>query len=178
MNPPTDFNFDWINDQLAIGGRWPVEAVEELVRRERVRAIVDLRIEEQDDEALLRRHGIELLHLPTQDTFAISMDMLDQGVGWVRERLDRGERVLIHCQAGVGRSVLLAMCSLVAGGADPLPALAQIKAARAVVGPSPAQLERYRVWLEHYRARAGRQFEIPSLEALGRVANPPFDYNR
>jgi protein-tyrosine phosphatase len=170
MNPPMDFSFDWVNDQLAIGGRWPDDAVEELARREGIRAIVDLRAEDRDDEALLRRYGIDFLHLPTLDTAAISTQMLDQGVRWVRERLDRGDRVFIHCQHGVGRSALLALCTLVAGGSEPMAALDRIKAARPVVSPSPAQLEAYRSWLERYRAQSGRHFEIPSANALARVA--------
>jgi protein-tyrosine phosphatase len=177
MNPPTDFNFDWINDQLAVGGSWPSEAIEHLVR-ERICAIVDLRVEDCDDEALLQRHGVALLHLPTQDGQAISMDMIDDGVTWVRERLDRGDRVLIHCQAGVGRSALLALCTEVAGGAEPLQALERLKAARPVIAPSPAQLEAYRLWLEQYRARTERQFDIPSLDALGHIAYATLDYNR
>jgi len=171
-------NFHWVDAQLAVGGSWPIEAVELLARRERIRAIVDLRAEDCDDEGTLRRYGIELLHLPTTDGEAISLAMIDEGVSWVRERLDRGDRLLIHCQAGVGRSALLAMCIQVAGGAEPLEALVRIKAARRVVGPSPAQLEMYRVWVEKYGARVERQLEIPSLEALGRVAYPADDYSR
>jgi protein-tyrosine phosphatase len=170
MNPPTDLNFDWVNDRLAIGGRWPLDAVDELVRRERIRAIVDLRAEDRDDEALLRRHGIEFLHLPTEDGSAISREMLDEGVGWVCQRLDRGDPVLIHCQAGVGRSALLALCTLVAGGSEPLAALERIKAARPVVSPSPPQLEAFRSWLERYQAQSGRHFEIPSTDVLARAA--------
>jgi predicted protein tyrosine phosphatase len=177
MNPPADFNFDWVNDQLAVGGSWPSGAIEHLARRERICAIVDLRVEDCDDEALLQQHGVALLHLPTQDGHAISMEMINEGVSWVRERLDRGNRVLIHCQAGVGRSALLALCIEVAGGAEPLEALERLKAARPVVAPSPAQLEAYRAWLEQYRARTGKQFDIPVLDALRHIAYPSVDYS-
>jgi protein-tyrosine phosphatase len=173
-----DLNLDWIDERLAIGGRWPIAAVEELAWGERIRAIVDLRIEECDDQALLRRYEIEFLHLPTPDGSAISSEMLDQGVGWVRERLDRGDRVLIHCMAGVGRSPQLALCILVAGGSEPLQALRRIKLARKVISPTPAQLEGYRTWLERYRAEGERRFEIPSLEELGSVAYPAEFYSR
>ena len=38
-------NFDWIDDRLAVGGRFPMEAAEQLARREGIGAVVDLRLE-------------------------------------------------------------------------------------------------------------------------------------
>ncbi|MGZ6079086.1 MAG: protein phosphatase, partial [Myxococcaceae bacterium] len=63
-------NFDWIDERLAVGGRFPMEAAEQLARREGIGAIVDLRVESRDDEAMLRAHGLEFLHLPTEDCCA------------------------------------------------------------------------------------------------------------
>ena len=52
--------------------------------------------------------------------------MIDEGVQWVRSRLGAGRRVLIHCEHGIGRSALLALCVLVAGGIEPLDAMNRI----------------------------------------------------
>jgi hypothetical protein len=108
---------------------------------------VDLRVEARDDEATLQVHGLEFLHLPTADCCAIAPRMIDDGVEWVRARLDGGTRVLIHCECGVGRSALLALCTLVAGGTEPLDAMNRLKAARPVVSPAPEQLEAFRTWV-------------------------------
>ena len=164
------FNFDWIDDRLAVGGSFPMEAAEQLARQEGVRAVVDLRIERCDDEALLRVHGLELLHLPTQDCCAIAPRMIDDGVAWVRGRLDAGTRVLIHCQNGIGRSALLALCTLVGGGSAPLEAMNRLKASRPVASPSAEQIEAFRSWVGRWKQRTGARWEVPSFDALAWVA--------
>jgi protein-tyrosine phosphatase len=163
-------NFDWIDERLAVGGSFPMDAAEQLARRERIGAIVDLRVEACDDEATLRVHGLEFLHLPTADCCAIAPRMIDDGVEWVRARLDGGTRVLIHCEHGIGRSALLALCTLVAGGAEPLDAMNRLKAARPVVSPAAEQLEAFRAWVGRRRYPTGARFEVPSFEALAWVA--------
>ena len=84
----TTFNFDWIDERLAVGGSFPMEAAEQLARREAIGAVVDLRIERCDDEAVLRISGLEFLHLPTEDCCAIAPRMIDDGVAWVRGHMD------------------------------------------------------------------------------------------
>ena len=96
--------------------------------------------------------------------------MIDDGVAWVRGRLDAGTRVLIHCEHGIGRSALLALCTLVAGGTDPLDAMNRLKTARPVASPAAEQLEAFRSWVERFRQRTGARVEVPSFEALAWVA--------
>jgi predicted protein tyrosine phosphatase len=167
---PSPLNFDWIDERLAVGGRFPMEAAEQLARREGIGAIVDLRVESRDDEAMLRVHGLQFLHLPTEDCCAIAPQMIDDGVEWVRARLDGGIRVLVHCEHGIGRSALLALCTLVAAGTGPLDAMHRLKAARPVVSPAPEQLEAFRTWVGRHRQRTGAGIEVPSFDALARVA--------
>src|SRR5262249_29571800 len=163
-------NFDWIDGRLAVGGCFPMEAAEQLAKREGFGAIVDLRVETRDDEETLQVHGLEFLHLPTQDCCAIAPRMIDDGVEWVRARLERGTRVLIHCEHGVGRSALLALCTLVAGGLQPLDAMNRLKTARPVASPAPEQLEAFRTWVGRWREGPGAARERRSLEALAWVA--------
>jgi predicted protein tyrosine phosphatase len=164
------FNFDWIDERLAVGGRFPMDAAEQLARRDGIGAIVDLRVENCDDEAALRVHGLDFLHLPTEDCCAITPRMIDDGVEWVRTRLDAGTRVLIHCEHGIGRSALLALCVLVAGGTPPLDAMNRLKTARPVVAPGAEQLDAFRIWVGRWRKRTGARIEVPSFDALAWVA--------
>jgi hypothetical protein len=159
-----------VTAQLAVGGRFPLEAAGHLSRELGVRHVVDLRVEECDDELVLRRHGIELLHLPTRDACGVSIAMLDDGVAWVSEKLDRGLNVYIHCEHGVGRSALLAVCVLVARGDTALRALARAKGARREISPSPDQLQAFRAWLAARRARTGEDLAIPGVEDLAWLA--------
>jgi protein-tyrosine phosphatase len=155
---------------LAVGARFPPEAAPGLAAVHGIARVVDVRQEACDDEALLRGHGIRLLHLPTEDTCAISQERLRAGVAFVSEGLERGEAVLIHCQYGIGRSALLALCVLVARGDAPLRALARAKQARRVVSPSPSQLEALRVFAEELKAERGAPWEVPSFRQLAVVA--------
>ena len=144
---------DWLTDDLAVGGRFPVERAEHLADALGVRAVVDMRAECCDDMNILSAAGLRFLHLPTPDHHASSPQMLDQGVEFARSHLARNERVLIHCEHGIGRSALLALCVLVDGGMEPIEALRLAKHRRGVISPSPAQYEGWSAWL----ARRGRR---------------------
>lgn len=163
-------DLDWVTPLLALGGSYSIAAAEHLALALHVRHVVDLRVEACDDEQVLRVHGMRLLHLPTQDTCAVSQERLRHGVAFASEGLDRGERVLVHCQYGIGRSALLALCVLVARGEAPLPALERLKAARPVISPSPEQLEALIAFSARVRAERGARWPLPSLEDLGAVA--------
>jgi predicted protein tyrosine phosphatase len=167
---PVRLNSDWIAENLAIGGCFPVEAAENLARQLGIRRVVDLRAEACDEELALRRHGIAFLHLPTEDQCAIAPELLRAGVAWVGAALDRGYRVLIHCQHGIGRSALLALCVLVSRGATPTGALQQAKRARRVVSPSPEQLQAFIAFSREVQQTAEARWQVPTFEALAAVA--------
>ena len=79
----------------------------------------------------------------------------------MREHVDRGEKVLIHCQHGIGRSPLLALCVLVDHGLEPLDALTLAKDRRAAVSPSRSQYEGWANWLR----RRGK--DAPDYHSFG-----------
>jgi predicted protein tyrosine phosphatase len=164
------FDLHFVTPGLAVGACFPAEGAARLAKDHGISRVVDVRIESCDDEAVLRVHGIRLLHLPTHDTRAISQDRLSRGVAFVSDGLDRGERVLVHCQYGIGRSALLACCVLVARGSPPLSALEAAKRARPVVSPSPEQLEALREFSARVRSAHGASWTVPSVEALGAIA--------
>jgi protein-tyrosine phosphatase len=159
-----------VTPDLAVGGRFPIEAAEHLARRLSIRHIVDVRQEARDDERVLREHGISLLHLPTEDLCAISHPMIDEGVRWVCDHLSRGRKVYIHCEHGIGRSALLALCVLVDIGHAPLDALTRAKGARPRLSPSPEQLETFRAWVEERRVARALPWSTPSFEEMADIA--------
>lgn len=83
--------------------------------------------------AAVERLGMHWWHLPIRD-----VDVPDQrfAAAWplasadIHVRLDRGERVLIHCRGGLGRTGLVAGVVLVERGAQPAQAIAQVRTAR------------------------------------------------
>jgi predicted protein tyrosine phosphatase len=140
-------DFHWLTEHVAVGACFPMSHAAHLAREHGISAVVDLREEDCDDEARLRAAGIALLHLPTPDMEPASPEMLDRGVEFVVQRVRCGEKVLIHCQHGIGRSPMLALCVMVDQGWNPLDALAHAKDARAAVSPSRSQYEGWAGWL-------------------------------
>lgn len=170
MSSVSSLDLHWIAPGLALGAAFPAAAAPVLARAHGITRVVDVRREASDDPHLLRTHGIQLLHLPTEDCCAIAQPMIRQGVAFARAGLDRGERVFIHCQWGIGRSTLLALCVLVAGGEPPLAAISRAKDARPVVSPSPEQLEAFLSFAGAFRAESGARWEVPTLEAVAQIA--------
>jgi protein-tyrosine phosphatase len=154
----------WLTEHVGVGGFFPTERSAELARDHGVRGVVDLRGETCDDEEALRRAGIAFLHLPTPDLEPVSVEMLDQGVQFAKAFIERGEKVLIHCQHGIGRSALLALCLLVDMGFEPLEALLHAKGKREKISPSPSQ---YQGWARWLRAKG---HEVPDQHTFGCIA--------
>ncbi len=168
LSPVLDLHF--VTQELAVGASFPMAFAARLARDHGIGRVVDLRVEDRDDERVLQVHGMELLHLPTQDCCAISPAHLRDGVAFAVEGIARGQRVFVHCQYGIGRSALLALCVLVERGDAPLDAMARLKEARPAVSPGPEQLEAFVGWCEDVRTRRGAGWAVPSVQRLGAIA--------
>ena len=163
-------NLTWLTDHLAVGGSFPAKHGGVLATVHSIRAMVDLRTEACDDETVLRRHNVTFLHLPTEDHCAVSLPMLRDGVIFVNRHLDRGERVLVHCEHGIGRSATLALCVLVSRGLAPLEALELAKSRRSLVSPSPAQYHAWTVWLREWARDHEVPWSVPDFDAFKAIA--------
>jgi protein-tyrosine phosphatase len=95
---------------------------------------------------------------------------LEQGVRFSCEQIDRGARVLIHCQHGIGRSAVLGLCVMVQRGHAPLQALELMKDRRALVSPSPDQFECWCGWLERHRRAQPVPWTVPTFDAFAAIA--------
>jgi len=157
-------DLSWITDTLAIGGSFAPNQTEALARDHRVAAVVDVRGEACDDEALLAKHGIELLHLPTIDFEPITPRFLQRGVAFVTAHLAEGRRVLVHCAQGIGRSALLGLCVLVESGHAPVSGLTRAKPRRRQGAPGRARYEARASWRGDRRADRGATWTIPTFD--------------
>lgn len=61
-----------------------------------------------------KKRGINHLHIPTVDfLFAPSVEDLKRGTEFIRDHVERGEKVYVHCKAGRGRSTVMVLCYLI-----------------------------------------------------------------
>ncbi|CAN7617060.1 dual specificity protein phosphatase family protein [Phenylobacterium sp. LjRoot219] len=165
MLQPWTPSFTWIQPDLAVGGAFPIEQAACLVGQHGVGAIIDVRSETCDDALVLERCGLRFLHLPTDDMCGVSQPRLDQAVAFAEAAMAEGLRLLVHCQHGVGRSALVALCILIARGHAPLDALTIAKDARQLVSPSEAQYQAWARWIARRTERAP-----PSFHEFGMIA--------
>jgi ADP-ribosyl-[dinitrogen reductase] hydrolase len=102
-----------------------------------------LAIENLEQE--VRVHGMEWRHLPIRDVDVPDQrfeDAWEQTGAELHDRLDAGDRILIHCRGGLGRTGLVAGVLLVERGCDPGTAVRRVRAVRPNAIETAAQ-ERY-----------------------------------
>ena len=108
-------DLSWITPSLSVSGTIKIAHYRSLANLG-ISAVVDLRYEGKDDQRLLAMAGIDLLHLPTKDRCSPSNLQLETGVIWISKHLEQGNKVLVHCKNGIGRSFIMAACALVCQG--------------------------------------------------------------
>jgi len=140
---PDRLNMSWVTDNLAVGGRVHPEDIRALARSG-ITHVIDTRSEYADDTQTMAREHIDLLHLPTADTQPLTIEQMMEGARWAHEHMQRGQRVLIHCEHGVGRSVLLTCAALVYGGMHAHDALELVQEKRWQASPNHKQVTRLR----------------------------------
>jgi protein-tyrosine phosphatase len=138
---PDRLDLSWVTPMLAVGGRIHPEDILHLASAG-IRQVIDVRAEYQDDETALNRAGISLLYLPAPDTYPLTIEQLLTGSEWADNAIKRGERVLVHCEHGVGRSVLLACAILIRQGFSAEQAVRLVQKKRWQAAPNHRQIKR------------------------------------
>lgn len=77
-----------------------------------------------------RARGLAVYHLPIRDQGVPEDQALRRALSWVDGQLSAGQRVVVHCMGGLGRSGLVAACALVDRGRGGDEAIRAVRAAR------------------------------------------------
>jgi protein-tyrosine phosphatase/nicotinamidase-related amidase len=93
-----------------------------------------------------RLRGLEVLHVPIVDQGVPTIEEARTLSAWIRAGVDAGERVVVHCVGGLGRSGLVAACVLLDRGATPDQALAMVRATRGPRAVESAEQEAFVRW--------------------------------
>lgn len=152
---PDTLNMSWVTDHLAVGGRIRPEDIK-AVSKVGITSVVDTRSEFSDDKDALAQEHIDLLYLPTPDTYPLTVEQLMEGAQWTNEKISNGGRVLIHCEHGIGRSVLLTCATLIYGGMNASDALRLVQTKRWQAAPNQRQVARLKDFEAAFQTREGK----------------------
>lgn len=83
--------------------------------------------------------GMQFTHAPIEDFHAPSLELAISLVRQIRGDLSAGQRVLVHCQAGLGRAGTITACMLVCQGLSAHGAIAMARWVRPGAVQSEAQ---------------------------------------
>lgn len=129
MSLPENFSFVW-NDRVA-GSAHPgygpsLLASLAALSDQGIKAIVSLH-ERALDIGPLREFAFDYLHMPIEDFTAPSQLQIDEVIQFMQGQLDQDRRVMVHCQAGIGRTGTILACFLVRRGMDAKRAISEIR---------------------------------------------------
>jgi protein-tyrosine phosphatase len=149
----------WVTERIAVGGGiWTGDKMAE-VARTGVTHIIDMQVE-FDDTPLAAPHNIRVLWNPTDDDFQPKdAEVFQRGVEFALRALDgnaNGNRLYVHCAAGVHRAPMMTLAILRALG-HPLPeAMELIESRRPVVDFAAVYVRSVESFIRAYEAAAAK----------------------
>lgn len=129
----------WLEAGRLAACQYPYDdrALRELADRG-VRVLVNLHKRSHSPE-LLARYGLTEHHLPVLAFIPPTPEQPEQGVTAIEQAIAAGQKVAVHCAAGLGRTGTLLACYLVKQGLDPSEALARVREVRPGSVETPEQ---------------------------------------
>jgi hypothetical protein len=131
---------DWLSDEIA---GWQAEGVDLVVSLLEPEEARELGL--HGEARLCNEHAIEFVSCPIPDRgVPASRQEASDLAGLMASKVNQGKTVGVHCRAGIGRSSVIAACTLVWLGIPPERAFEMIASARGVEVPDT---EEQRAWV-------------------------------
>ncbi len=112
----SQYTIEWVTDQLAAG--YATLSYEDLafVKEKNISAIVNLCGEFCDLYEIQGKSGFEVFYLPILDECAPGMADIEKALEWVEGKIEAGQKVLVHCRFGMGRTGMFVFAYLLRRG--------------------------------------------------------------
>lgn len=134
---------DWLEDEVR---SWRSAGVDVVVST--LRSDENANFNLAREEELSNANGIEFIAFPITDrSVPPSAKAVAELVHRLERRLKEGKNVAVHCRQGIGRSALLAACTLVGAGVNHEEALQRVSIARGCPVP---ETDEQRDWVAQF----------------------------
>lgn len=106
----------WISDSVAVGYAPRSESDLSTIRAQGIEAIVNLCAECYDLNETESNYGFNVYYLPIVDETTPTLEALDDVIVWMQQIIHSGQRVLVHCRYGIGRTGTVVLSYLIHAG--------------------------------------------------------------
>jgi dual specificity MAP kinase phosphatase len=133
-----------LSEQLWMGGQFRFSQLG-FLQDLGVTGVVTMRSRNKFEKEVLPDE-LELLHLPTADRHAPTLEALERGIEFVERQLEKNGAVYIHCRQGEGRGPTMGAAYLIHTGQSVDEAISTIRDTRPfliITGEQRRQLERF-----------------------------------